>query len=208
MAYLRDTAEQAGLKTRQLLMEEIGWNERRDCFVDIGKYEDPIRSLFKLYPWETLLEEEFAPQCLRTYREMRWMEPIWKLLLSNKGILPVLWELYPGHEFLLEAHFVHDETQGPAPGWVRKPLHSREGANITLVTPDGSRFATPGPYTDRLHIDQRLASAVHFADEHGGQRWPVCGLWMVDQVCCGLGIREDGGPITGNLSSFVPHLFR
>ncbi|MGI4831146.1 MAG: glutathionylspermidine synthase family protein [Janthinobacterium lividum] len=39
-------------------------------------------------------------------------------------------------------------------------------------------------------------------------RWPVLGLWMIDQECCGMGIREDAGPITGNLSSFVPHLFR
>ena len=208
VAYLRDTAEQAGLKTKQLLMEEIGWNERRNCFVDNGQYEDPIRSLFKLYPWETMLEEEFAPECLQTYREMRWIEPIWKLLLSNKGILPILWELYPGNELLLEAHFVRDEAQGPAPGWIRKPLHSREGANITLVTPDGDRIETTGPYTDRRHIDQRLAPATHFPDEHGTQRWPVCGLWMIDQECCGLGIREDAGPVTGNLSSFVPHFFR
>lgn len=208
VAYLRDTAEQAGLKTRQLLMEEIGWNDRRNSFVDNTRYEDPIRSIFKLYPWETMLEEEFAPPCLRTYREMRWIEPIWKMLLSNKGILPILWELYPGHELLLEAHFVRDEAQGPAPGWVRKPLHSREGSNITLMTPDGSKVITEGPYTDRLHVDQRLGPATHFPDEQGQQRWPVCGLWMIDQECCGLGIREDAGPITGNLSSFVPHFFR
>jgi len=36
----------------------------------------------------------------------------------------------------------------------------------------------------------------------------VLGLWMIDQECCGMGIREDSGPITGNLSSFVPHYFR
>jgi glutathionylspermidine synthase len=103
IAYLRDTAEQAGLKTRELLMSEIGWNERRGCFVDNAKYADAIRSIFKLYPWESMMEERFAEQCLRTYKQMRWMEPIWKMLLSNKGILPVLWELYPEHELLLEA---------------------------------------------------------------------------------------------------------
>jgi glutathionylspermidine synthase len=27
-------------------------------------------------------------------------------------------------------------------------------------------------------------------------------------VSCGMGIRESDGPITDNLSRFVPHLFR
>ena len=209
VAYLRDTAEQAGLKTRQLLMAELGWNEGRNCFVDNSLYEETVRSLFKLYPWETLLEEEFAPQALATYRQMRWIEPIWKMLLSNKGILPILWKLYPGHELLLEAHIVAPSRGSrPAPGWVRKPMHSREGSNVILANPDGSLVTTSGPYIDRQCIDQRLGPQTNFRDSRGELRWPVLGLWMVDQECCGMGIREDAGPITGNLSSFVPHWFR
>ncbi len=206
-AYMRDTAEQAGLTTHQLLMEEIGWNSRRGRFVDTAPEEHEIRSLFKLYPWESMMEEAFAPQALHTYQTMQWIEPIWKMLLSNKGILPILWELYPGHDLLLEAHRVKAEIK-PRPGWVRKPMHSREGSNIILRRLDGSAVETGGPYTDRMCIDQRLGSATHFPLADKGQRWPVLGLWMVDQECCGLGIREDAGPITGNLSSFVPHFFR
>jgi hypothetical protein len=51
LAYLRDTAEQAGLPTQQLLMQQIGWNQPRNAFVDLD--ENPIRSIFKLYPWST-----------------------------------------------------------------------------------------------------------------------------------------------------------
>ncbi|WP_263380596.1 glutathionylspermidine synthase family protein [Granulicella paludicola] len=217
IAYLRDTAEQAGLPTRQLLMQEIGWNEPRQCFVDTEPAENRIESIFKLYPWETMLDESFATQALRTYKDMRWIEPIWKLLLSNKGILPILWELYPNHDLLLEARFVnHRSGWQPAPGWVRKPMHSREGSNITLTTPHGNVMKTDGPYTDRLQIDQRLGPTVNFRDTlainqnpaNPTLRWPVLGLWMIDQECCGMGIREDATPITGNLSSFVPHFFR
>ncbi len=125
VAYLRDTAEQAGIKTRQLLMDEIGWNERRNCFVDNGPYEDAIRSLFKLYPWETMLAEEFAAQALRTYREMRWIEPIWKMLLSDKGILPILWELYPGHELLLEAQVCRRVLHPRRAGYASRCTHAR-----------------------------------------------------------------------------------
>jgi glutathionylspermidine synthase len=211
MAYLRDTAEQAGLPTRQMLMQDIGWNEPRQCFVDTDPAENQIRSIFKLYPWETMLDESFATQALRIYKDMRWIEPIWKLLLSNKGILPVLWELYPNHELLLESHFVTSSSgwQPPA-GWVRKPMHSREGANIAMALPDGQVIQTDGPYTDRLQIDQRLGPSASFPDalRPGTNRYPVLGLWMIDQECCGMGIREDATPITGNLSSFVPHFFR
>ena len=209
IAYLQDTAQQAGIATRSLLMEEIGWNEQRHCFVDMDEQENKIESIFKLYPWETMLDEAFAAQCLATYKDMRWIEPIWKLLLSNKGILPILWELYPDHPLLLEAHFVTDASGwNPAPGWVRKPLHSREGSNITLVSSDGTTTKTDGPYTNRLQIDQKLAPPASFIVPGSTPRYPVLGLWMIDQECGGMGIREDATPITGNLSSFVPHFFR
>ncbi len=209
IAYLRDTAEQAGITTKQLLMEEIGWNEPRQCFVDTDPQELAIKSIFKLYPWETMLDESFATVMLRTYKDMRWIEPIWKTLLSNKGILPILWELYPNHPLLLEAHFVGANSGWtPSPGWVRKPLHSREGANIVMVGQNGEKLETPGPYDNRLLIDQRLGPATIFPDGMNPGRWPVVGLWMIDQECCGMGIRESAGPITDNLSSFVPHFFR
>ncbi|SEG24531.1 Glutathionylspermidine synthase [Bryocella elongata] len=216
VAYLRDTAEQAGIATRQMLIQDIGWNDQKQAFVDTAPEENAMRTIFKLYPWETMMDEAFASECLQTYKDVTWIEPIWKMLLSNKGLLPVLWEMYPGHELLLEAKFV-DAASGwqPDPGWVRKPMHSREGQNLTMVTPHGKVISTEGPYTDRRQIDQRLGPAVSFRDPaatdnpaNPAMRWPVLGLWMIDQECGGMGIREDAGPITGNLSSFVPHLFR
>ena len=122
-----------------------------------------------------------------------------KMLLSNKGILPILWQLYPNHELLLEAHF-----DGPHSlrSYVRKPIYSREGANITFVRDNTTVAFTGGPYNGP-QIYQALAPEAIF-----DQRFPVLGLWMVDQECCGMGIRESSGPITDNLSSFVPHYFR
>jgi len=204
LAYLADTAQQAGLPVRSLRMEEIGWNDERQAFVDLD--EQQIFSIFKLYPWEMMLHEEFGPAALDTYTAMRWMEPIWKMLFSNKGILPVLWELFPGHELLLESHF--EGRPNTLRDYVRKPLHSREGANITVVRGGATVEATDGPYGG-LAIVQALAPVAAFADslKPGASRHPVLGLWMIDQQCCGLGIRESSGLITGNLSSFVPHFF-
>ena len=200
--YLRDTAEQAGLKTLQMYMSEIGWNSDVQGFLDPN--EDQMFSIFKLYPWEAMLAEEFGPHALDTYQSVRWIEPIWKMLLSNKGILPILWELYPGHELLLEAHFDSPKNMH---SYVKKPLLSREGANITLVRPDAQAIETDGPYGGQKMVYQALAPEAVFAEANGKPRYPVLGVWMIDQECCGLGVRESAGPITDNLSSFVPHFF-
>jgi glutathionylspermidine synthase len=203
LAYLQDTAQQAGLSAQPIAMLDIGWNADRKAFLDLK--EERIDSIFKLYPWETMMAEDFATHALATYREMHWMEPIWKMLLSNKGILPILWELYPNHANLLPAYF--DSGANNLSEFVRKPLHSREGANIAIIR-NGSPVATSdGPYNGPC-IVQALAPDAVFPDASGQPRHPVLGLWMIDQECGGMGIRESGGPITDNLSSFIPHFFR
>jgi glutathionylspermidine synthase len=103
VSYLMDIASQASFDTALVRIDDIGWDAARNCFIDLDNR--PIRSMFKLYPWEWLLCDQFADQLLSTYTHTQWIEPIWKMLLSNKGILPILWELFPGHPNLLECHF-------------------------------------------------------------------------------------------------------
>lgn len=105
VAYLQETAEQAGLETEALAVEQIGWDSLSGRFVDqkLGF----IRSCFKLYPWEWLATDAFGPQVLGTYDHgggtgtTTWIEPLWKMLLSNKALLAILWELFPEHPNLL-----------------------------------------------------------------------------------------------------------
>ena len=189
LAYLQDVAAGVGCPTTRLGLADIGWNGR--CFTDLE--ERRLTRLFKLYPWEWLLRDAFA-QHLDT-GGMQVVEPLWKLLLSSKAILPVLWELFPGHPHLLRA------ARTPWSGTVvRKPLYSREGANITIS--DGTRelAASGGAYGDDGWIWQEACPLPDFA----GNR-PVIGAWMVGDTACGLGIREDDGPITTDRSRFVPH---
>ena len=203
--YLRDTANQAGLKTLPIALQDIGWSPEQLCFVDLD--DNQISSIFKLYPWEAMLSEEFGPHALESYHQTTWIEPIWKLLLSNKGILPVLWQLYPNHPLLLPAYFENHGDRGNLTAYARKPMHSREGANISLVRPGLPAIETDGPYGAGPFIRQALAPEATFTNAAGQPRYPVLGLWMVDQECSGLGIRESSGPVTDNLSSFVPHFF-
>jgi len=50
VTYLMDTAAKAGLEIADLVVSDIGWRRDQRQFVDLAN--KPIRSLFKLYPWE------------------------------------------------------------------------------------------------------------------------------------------------------------
>lgn len=194
--YLRDTCEQAGVKTKPVFIEDFGWDRATKRFVDLD--HTPIERCFKLYPWEWLWHEEFGVHLTET--EIRLIEPTWKMLLSNKGLLPILWELFPEHPNLLPAY----ELAVPlGDRYIRKPKLSREGSNVSWIEGGVVVEETGGDYGEEGHVYQALATLPEF----DGHR-PIFGVWMVDHEAAGLGIREDTRRITGNLSRFVPHFFR
>lgn len=192
--YLMDIAKQAGLDSRFIELEQLG--EASGQLVDLDGYA--IEGLFKLYPWEFMLQEDFASVILSS--QTQWLEPGWKMLLSNKGILPLLWQKYQGHPNLLESHF-EKPGQSFGAGWVRKPLFSREGANVELVTPSGEKISEPGPYADSPFIRQKFQPLPKFGDSY-----TMIGSWVVGNSAAGIGIREDNSLITKDSSRFLPHI--
>ena len=189
--YLRDTAIQAGFETDYLDVEDIGWNNNLRQFVDrTGK---PIHRLFKLYPWEWVFREEFAEHVFNS--ATKWTEPAWKSILSCKSILPLLYDRHPDSPYLLPASF--RELPGD---YVRKPVHGREGANISVIRGGRPVEVTDGVYDESPNVYQAIAPMKSYDG-----RYPVFGVWVVNGMACGLGIREDGTMITQNTSRFVPH---
>ncbi|MES2561406.1 MAG: glutathionylspermidine synthase family protein [Pseudomonadota bacterium] len=192
--YLRDTALQAGIDARFIYIEDLGWSEGSQCFVDLE--ERPIRALFKLYPWEWMMREAFGPKLAQS--RLAVVEPAWKILLSCKAILAVLWELYPDHPNLLPSYFEPDKL---GKSFVRKPLYSREGANVEIHGPRGV-YAQPGSYGAEGSIYQAYAPLPEFDGNY-----PVIGSWIINDASAGMGIREDVTPVTSNASRFIPHYF-
>jgi glutathionylspermidine synthase len=190
--YLRDTAMQADLDPRPIDIADIGWDGKR--FVDLD--DKPMAALFKLYPWEWMVREAFGSNLLAG--NMRVIEPAWKMLLSNKAILPVLWEMFPDHPNLLAASF---EPGRFKTDYVKKPLYSREGANVSINT-GGKTVEAPGEYGEEGFIWQAYHALPRFGENH-----TVIGSWIVGEEPAGIGIREDESPITKNTSRFVPHYF-
>ncbi|MCF3964991.1 glutathionylspermidine synthase family protein [Streptomyces fuscigenes] len=203
VAYLRETAEQAGLHTEALSVEAIGWDDIAGRFVD-DKLRF-IRGCFKLYPWEWLTADEFGPHVLDTLDNgggtgsTCWIEPAWKMLLSNKALLAVLWELYPDHPNLLPAHLDGPrELAVRGPGYVSKPLLGREGDGVLIHRPGEA----PAVRAERCCY-QELAELPDF----DGNR-VVLGAWVVEDEAAGLGIRESSGLVTDEYARFVPHVVR
>jgi len=192
--YLRDTAMQAGVLAPWLTMEEIGWAEAEQTFVDMD--DQRIECLFKLYPWEWLIADEFGAHLRKT--SMRLIEPAWKMVLSNKGLLPILWELYPNHPLLLPAFFERHRITGD---YVRKPLLSREGANVEIHRGDRILHAE-GTYGEEGFVYQQYAPIANFDGN-----FVTIGSWIIGDAPAGMGLREDASEITMNTSRFVPHYF-
>ena len=193
--YLRDTCQQAGKATESITIENIGFDSRAGRFVDMR--EQPMEAIFKLYPWEWMWHETFGRQL--PGRCQPFIEPVWKMLLSNKGLLPILWEMFPDHPNLLPSFDKPEPLMG---NYVKKPRLSREGANVEMVCNGRSIDHTSGPYGEEGFVYQAIAPAHDFNGQH-----PVLGLWMVDNESAGLGIREETRRITTNASRFVPHWF-
>ncbi|MER6024838.1 glutathionylspermidine synthase family protein [Streptomyces sp. NPDC001851] len=200
VAYLKETAEQAGLDTDWLSMEEIGWDTLSGRFVD--NQLRFIRGIFKLYPWEWLTTDAFAGHVLATLDNgggtgsTLWIEPAWKMLLSNKALLAVLWELYPGHPNLLPAYLDGPRELAAGKGYVAKPLLGREGAGVTVHQP-----GAPAALRDEPCCYQQLAPLPAFDRNH-----VVLGAWVVQDEPAGLGIRESSGLITDEYARFLPHV--
>ena len=49
-----------------------------------------MAGVFKLYPWEWILTDDFGKHVARSLPETLWLEPLWKTLLSNTYICPLI----------------------------------------------------------------------------------------------------------------------
>jgi len=194
-AYLQDCAMQGGLETEFIYINDIGWENNKSFFVDFEN--KPIRNIFKLYPYEWMVNETFGKNLIKDKLKTNWIEPSWKMILSNKAILTVLWTLFPNHKNLLPSYFTRENLKD----YVKKPLLSREGTNITMVENEKLIASSVGDYGAEGFIFQELCKLPSFNGNH-----PVIGSWIIGQQPAGIGIRESNGLITDNLSRFVPHL--
>lgn len=191
--YLCDLAQQAGLKSEFLDLSKIGWTG--DQFVN--ERNEAMKFWFKLYPWEWMFQDAFGAHTCADSSGI--LEPVWKSVLSNKGILPILHEMFPDHPNILPAYWRADALKDEA--YVVKPLLSREGANIQMFEQGKMIAQTSGVYQGPTIFQQK---ANTFTD---GVNRAIIGSWVVGDQAAGMIIRDHDQLIVQDVSKVVPHWF-
>ncbi len=198
VAYFEDLAGQAGLETRFIDVEQIQINENGQ-FVDNDGYH--IAAIFKLYPWEDIMREDVAESIADS--GTLFVEPPWKAILSNKAMLPLLWDRHRGHRNLLPAAFAGTEAakELEREPHVTKPFFSREGADIELFDGEARHKGPEQGYGEEGAIIQAYAPIARHGENHA-----VIGSWVVGDDPAGMSVREDASPITRDLARYLPHI--
>ncbi len=196
--YLEDLAGQAGLEPKFVSVEKIGLDEE-DRFLDHEGYQ--IGAMFKLYPWEDMLREEFGQHAATS--GTTFVEPAWKAILSNKAALPLLWQRHRGHRNLLPAFFAGSDEAAELSSQphVTKPFFSREGADISLFDGSATHSGPEEGYGEEGAIIQAYVPIARSGDNHA-----VIGSWVVGDDAVAMSVREDASPITRDLARFVPNI--
>ncbi|HEY5718608.1 MAG TPA: bifunctional glutathionylspermidine amidase/synthase [Motiliproteus sp.] len=217
--YMQSAAEAAGLRTKLICgMQGLQWDN--EGFV-LDSEGERILWVWKTWAWETALDqlrdecdEDEALAKLGTLRErseaprlvdvllrpeVMVYEPLWTLVPSNKAILPVLWELFPHHPYLLESHY--QLTAGLAEqGYVTKPIAGRCGFNISLVDRHSEVLEeTGGRFAEQDLVYQQLFRLPQLA----GLNVQV-GTFSVDGKYSAASVRVDASPVITTYSDLLP----
>lgn len=204
--YMAECAKNAGWETHHMTIESIGKSSDNQFADDEGYL---IKNLFKLYPWDWIVTDNEIDSYGRAMCEqvakgnIRVIEPAWKMVANHKGLLEILWELFPKHPYLLEAHTDREKISGRV---VAKPMLGREGQNVVIADVGETVNVidkAEGVYEDTGYVYQRFVPLPKSST--GG--YAVIGSWIVNGEPAGIGIRESAGLITGDTARFIPHKF-
>jgi trypanothione synthetase/amidase len=203
--YMQCVLTEANIQSKLcILYNDLYWKDSK--IIDIDGYE--VKVVWKTWMWESVfsdyLENEnnekfnkkidnehpcLSEICLN--ENIKILEPLWKVIPSNKAILPVLWSMFPNHPHLLRSEWTltNDSKEG---GYVKKPIVGRCGHNVTLYD-DGDSVLdeTKGKFIDRNSIYQKL-----FPLPKRDGYYAIFGSWIIHGLFAGFGIREDKKLIT------------
>jgi len=194
---LQQMATDAGFVTKFEFLQNV-------CFDEDGIYDtDDINYeyWFKLYPWEDIAidEPELATTLTNIIQNQKAiiLNPAYTLLFQSKGMLAILYELFPDSPYLLKTSF--EPLKGIKQ--VEKPVFGREGANTSIIDATGTVVTqTQGPYDNYKKVYQEY---VEFPKDVHGAKYQA-GVFFAYEAC-GLSFRK-GGDILDNMSKFVGHV--
>ncbi|OQR88449.1 glutathionylspermidine synthase, partial [Thraustotheca clavata] len=223
LAFVCQSAMKAGIRAKKIMMSDLTVNAKGQI-VEYQTPDESIPYLWKLYPYEWLADELFGsmlwPENGSTLKyDTKIIEPAWKLILGNKTLLALLWEMYPNHPNLLPATYDRDDIRkGLMPdNVVAKPKYGREGAGVTYskdfestdtFLAEAELGSTMTTYSDsdqeQLYLGEPIYQSYHDTGRFMGRKI-VIGSWVIHGKPCGFNFREDNAETTNDNSCFVPH---
>lgn len=194
---LETIANEAGFNTDFCYINEVQFSDEEGIFKDGENYE----FFFKLIPWENIAIEEgelalILENIIKNQKAII-LNPAYTLLFQSKGILKILWDLYPNHPLLLKC----DDKELDC-DYVKKPLFGREGENVSIVKNGIIIEQKDGEYGNFNSVFQEYAELN--TDESGNSF--QAGVFFAYEAC-GLGFRK-GGKILDNYAKFVGHYIK
>ncbi|EJF06952.1 glutathionylspermidine synthase [Thiovulum sp. ES] len=208
-SYEGNIEEEKTVRLLQQMANDAGFITDFEYLQNVGFAEDGIFNSkgerfeywFKLYPWEDIAFEEgdlvsLLEKIVKDHRAIV-LNPAYTLLFQSKGILKILWELFPDSPYLLET------SSEPLRGkkCIEKKVFGREGANVKIYDELGDlRFETGGEYGNYKSIFQEF---IEFPKDENGAKYQA-GVFFAYEAC-GLAYRR-GGDVLDNMSKFVGHI--
>jgi glutathionylspermidine synthase len=194
---LQHIATEAGYETEFAYIDEVEFDGNEGIFFQ----DEPYELWFKLIPWEDIALEESDLAMLLTQiiqnQKAIIFNPAYTLLFQSKGMLKILWDLYPDHPLLLESSFEPLAGQKQ----VKKPIFGREGGNVSILDENGQELESEsGDYANHKMLYQAYTELPTDKEQRSYQ----AGVFYAYEAC-GVGFRR-GGKILDNMSKFVGHI--
>ena len=193
---LQHIATEAGYETAFAYIDEVEFDEQEGIFYNETQYE----LWFKLIPWEDIALEEpdLAMMLTNIIKNQKAIifNSAYTLLFQSKGLLPILWQLYPNHPLLLESAF---EPLNSAKQ-VQKPVFGREGESVRILENGTVTSGSEGDYDNHKMVYQAYTPLPQDPEGNCYQ----AGVFFAYESC-GVGFRK-GGKILDNMSKFVGHI--
>jgi len=195
---LQHIASEVGFATDFAYVDEVEFSNE-----GISKDNNLFEFWFKLIPWEDIAIDEGELAVILTdlisNKKAIIFNPAYTLLFQSKGMLKILWDLYPNHPLLLKTSF--DPLVNTKQ--VEKMCFGREGANVAIINSDNSlEEKTEGVYENFKPIYQEY---YELNQDDAGNSYQA-GVFYAYEAC-GLGFRK-GGKILDNMSKFVGHIIK
>jgi glutathionylspermidine synthase len=198
--FLQQAAYEAGFDTGFEYLDKVGFLENEGIFDSENiNYE----YWFKLFPWEDIaIDESELSLILKEIMQNQKaiiLNPAYTLMFQSKGMLKILYDLFPDSPYLLET--AYEPLKGKK--YVEKKVFGREGANTTIYNADGTVMQKrDGEYEHYNSVYQEYVELPYDENNESYQ----AGVFFAYEGC-GLGFRR-GAKILDNMSKFVGHIIK